>query len=186
MQTWQIIVAVVVIVIIGAILAWLFARRRRTQQLSERFGPEYQRTIDESGDRREAERDLSTREKAVHEMDLQPLSADQRDRYGRDWRKAQADFVDDPPRAIGEADRLVGEVMRERGYPMGDFDQQAADVSVNHPTVVSDYRAAHAIAGRQADGDDVSTEELRQAMVHYRSLFDDLLETQQEQETVRT
>jgi hypothetical protein len=115
-----------------------------------------------------------------------PLGADQRDRYGRDWRKVQADFVDDPPGAIGEADRLVAEVMRERGYPMGDFDQQAADVSVDHPTVVSEYRVAHAIAGRQADGEDVSTEDLRQAMMHYRSLFDDLLETQPEGEAVRT
>jgi hypothetical protein len=178
MQPWQIVVALAVILVAGGTLAWFFARRRRTQELSQQFGPEYRRAVEERGDRDAAERELATRQKRVAEMEIRSLAAEQRDRYARDWRQVQADFVDDPPGAIGAADRLVAEVMGERGYPMGDFEQRAADVSVNHPTVVADYRAAHAIAGRQANGDEVSTEELRQAMVHYRSLFDDLLETQ--------
>lgn len=182
MQPWQIIAALAVILVVGGALAWFFARRRRSQQLSEHFGPEYHRAVEQRGDQGAAEEELATRQKRVAEMEIRPLGAEQQERYARDWRAVQASFVDDPTGAIAEADRLVTEVMGERGYPMADFEQRAADVSVNHPTVVADYRAAHAIAGRQASGDEVSTEELRQAMVHYRSLFNDLLETQQVRE----
>lgn len=186
MQTWQIVAAVVVVVLIGALLAWLFARRQRSRQLAERFGPEYARTVETTGDRGAAERELAARQERMAEVQISELAPAQRERHAAEWDRVQAEFVDDPAGAVAEADRLVAQVMAERGYPMGDFEQRAADVSVNHATVVADYRDAHAIAQRQARGE-ASTEELRQAMVHYRSLFADLLgDRAQTKETVQT
>lgn len=178
MQLWQIaLIVVVAIVVIGAVV-WMMNQRNRTEHLTERYGPEYQRTLEATGDKREAERELQDREERVKEYEIKPLSPEQRDRYVAKWKETQADFVDDPSGAIAQADSLVQDVMGERGYPVGDFEQRSADISVDHPHVVEEYRAAHTIAERHANGG-VETEDLRQAMVHYRALFDDLLETDQ-------
>ena len=178
MQLWQIaLIVVVAIVVIGAVV-WMMNQRNRTEHLTERYGPEYQRTVEATGDKREAERELQDREERVKEYEIKPLSPEQRDRYVVKWKETQADFVDDPSGAIAQADSLVQDVMGERGYPVGDFEQRSADISVDHPHVVEEYRAAHTIAERHANGG-VETEDLRQAMVHYRALFDDLLETDQ-------
>lgn len=177
MELWQIaLIVIAAIVLIGA-LAVMMNQRKRTEHLTERYGPEYQRTLEATGDKREAERELQDREERVKEYEIKPLSAEQRDRYVAKWKETQAEFVDDPSGAISQADALVQDVMGERGYPMGDFEQRSADVSVDHPHVVEEYRAAHAIAERHANNGGVETEDLRQAMVHYRTLFDDLLET---------
>lgn len=177
MELWEIaLIVIAAIVLIGA-LAVMMNQRKRTEHLTERYGPEYQRTLEATGDKREAERELQDREERVKEYEIKPLSAEQRDRYVAKWKETQAEFVDDPSGAISQADALVQDVMGERGYPMGDFEQRSADVSVDHPHVVEEYRAAHAIAERHANNGGVETEDLRQAMVHYRALFDDLLET---------
>lgn len=177
METWQIIVIVVaVLVVTGAILAWTSTRRQRTERLTEQYGPEYQRVVESAGDQRAAERELDARHQRVQGYEIRALSPEERDRYGASWKETQAHFVDDPSSAISQADLLVQEVMRARGYPMVDFEQRAADVSVDHPHVVEEYRAAHEVAERHAAGG-VETEELRQAMVHYRTLFEELLET---------
>jgi hypothetical protein len=178
MELWQIArIVIAAIVVVGAV-AWTMNQRKRTEHLTERYGPEYQRTVETAGDKREAERELEAREERVKQYEIKPLSPGQRDRYLAKWRETQAEFVDDPSAAIAEADTLVQDVMGERGYPMGDFDQRSADISVDHPHVVEEYRAAHVIAERHATGG-VETEDLRQAMVHYRALFDDLLETEE-------
>jgi hypothetical protein len=177
MELWQIaLIVLIALVVIGAVV-WMMTQRRRTEHLTERYGPEYQRTLETTGDKREAERELEAREERVKEYEIKPLSAGQRDRYMAKWKETQAEFVDDPSGAISQADSLVQDVMGERGYPMGDFDQRSADISVDHPQVVEEYRAAHQIAQRHANGG-AETEDLRQAMVHYRTLFDDLLETE--------
>jgi hypothetical protein len=181
MELWQIAVIVIAAIVVVGAVAWAMNQRRRTEHLTERYGPEYQRTLEATGDKREAERELQDREERVKEYEIKPLSAEQRDRYVAKWKETQAEFVDDPSGAIAKADTLVEDVMGERGYPMGDFDQRSADVSVDHPHVVEEYRAAHAIAERHANGG-VETEDLRQAMVHYRALFDDLLETNEADE----
>lgn len=165
----------VAVLAIGAVVAYSLMQRRRTERLTERFGPEYQRTVEETGGQREAERELEARQRRVEGLEIRRLSADERAAYLGRWKETQARFVDDPPGAISGADMLVQEVMRERGYPMTDFEQRAADISVDHPHVVAEYRAAHAVTERDAT-DGVETEDLRQAMVHYRALFDDLLE----------
>lgn len=169
---WVAVVAVVVIVAIAAYFLW---QKRRTDQLKERFGPEYDRTVDEYGDRRKAEPELLARERRVKRFQITSLSDEERGRFADAWRSVQAHFVDDPGAAVAEADELVGRVMQARGYPVTDFEQQAADVSVDHPEVVSNYRAAHDIALQHGRGE-ADTEDLRQAMVHYRALFEELLE----------
>ena len=175
METWQIAV-IVVAVLVAVAIAWIAVQRQRTDRLTKQYGPEYQRTVESAGDQREAERELDARQKRVKGFEIRALSTDERDRYLARWKESQAQFVDDPPGAISQADMLVQEVMLARGYPMVDFEQRTADVSVDHPHVVEEYRAAHNIAERHATGG-VETEDLRQAMVHYRALFDDLLET---------
>jgi hypothetical protein len=178
MELWMIVViAVIVIAAVGvALYAW--NRNRRTQELSGRFGPEYRRAVEETGDRSAAERELQQRQERVQQMEIRSLPAEERERYAQEWRTVQARFVDDPSGAISLADRLVEEVMQARGFDTGaDFDQKAADVSVHHAQVVSEYRKAHDIAERHA-ATGVETEELRQAMVHYRAVFDDLLEVE--------
>jgi hypothetical protein len=172
---WIIIIAVVAVVVLAAIAATL-GRRRRSEHLQERFGPEYERSVADRGDQRAAERELADRERKREKLDIVPLSADARSRYAESWRTVQARFVDDPSGAVVEADRLVTDVMRERGYPIDDFDQRAADISVDHPDVVENYRAAHEIYLTQEQGE-AGTEDLRQAFVHYRALFEELLET---------
>ena len=173
------VVIVLVIALIAAIGAavWLYMRNRKTETLQQRFGPEYDRALSEHRDQRKAERELEDRAERVERLNIRALSRDERERFAARWQAVQAQFVDDPTRATDEADRLVGEVMETRGYPVGDFEQRAADVSVNHPTVVEHYRAAHAIALQNSRGD-ADTEQLRQALVHFRALFDDLLEVE--------
>jgi hypothetical protein len=170
-----VILAIVVIALIVAVLV-LVMRQRQSQQLQKGFGPEYDRTIEErGGDRREAEAELRARRERRQQFEIRPLDPAAREAYADRWRTAQRRFVDQPGPAVGEADQLVMEVMRERGYPVADeFEQRAADVSVDHPVVVEHYRAAHAISVR-ATGGEAGTEDLRQAMVHFRALFDELL-----------
>ena len=176
MQNQVVLIVVIVVVIAVAVAVWLYTQKRRTQNLKERFGPEYDRTVRETDNRGRAEAELQKRERRVEQLDIRPLSASEREAFAERWRSAQAQFVDDPGGAIKEADRLVGEAMQARGYPVGDFEQRAADISVDHPGVVANHRAAHEIALRNERGE-ADTEALRKAMVHYRALFEDLLET---------
>lgn len=169
------VVAVVLVLVIGAAAAWYFLVYRPRMHLRERFGPEYERAVVDIGNRRRAERELEHREERVRSLDIRPLAPEQRARFADHWRRVQARFVDAPTDAIRDADSLVSDVMQARGYPVGDFDQRAADISVDHPRVVENYRDARAIAQRSSRGE-ASTEDLRQAMVHYRALFEDLLE----------
>jgi hypothetical protein len=166
---------IVLLVVVGAV-AWVLMQRRRSDQLRERFGAEYQRTVSELGDRQRAEAELAEREKRVSQFDMRRLSQQEFERFSQTWRATEARFVDEPVAAIKEAERLVVDLMRSRGYPIGDFEQRAADISVDHPHVVENYRAARAIAIMNERGE-ADTEQLRQAMVHYRALFEDLLET---------
>jgi hypothetical protein len=177
MPTWGwIVIAIAAVVVIGAI-AWSAYRARQRRGLQERFGSEYDRTVADSPNRREAEAELTEREKRREELNIRPLDQRSRDRYTSQWKNAQERFVDDPEAAVTDADRLIQEVMRERGYPVEDFEQRATDVSVDHPEVVLNYRAAHEIS-RDNDRGKASTEDLRKAMVHYRALFTELLETE--------
>lgn len=169
-----IIVVAIVLIAAAAIALYVLTQRRRTQDLRETFGGEYDRTVGEAGSRRRAESELAARRKRVEALEIRELSPDERSRYADAWESVQADFVDDPKRAIAKSDRLVSDVMQRRGYPMGDFERRAADVSVDHAGVIEHYREAHAIAQAQARGQ-ASTEDLRQAMIHYRALFEDLL-----------
>ena len=164
---------VLVIVVLLALSGWLLYERRRTSDLRSTFGPEYGRAVEDAGSRRAAEAELQDRKQRVEALEIHPLSPDERERFAPRWRDVQAAFVDEPRQAVEEADRLIGEVMQARGYPMADFDQRVADVSVEHAAVVDHYRAAHEIATQR--GDEPDTEALREAMVHYRALFDDLL-----------
>jgi hypothetical protein len=162
------------------IIAFVLVRKRQTDELRGKFGPEYERLVREHGDPRQAESELSERVERVKQLHIKPISPEDHDRFAEAWRSDQARFVDDPQGAVMEADRLVADLMQVRGYPVGDFEQRAADVSVDHPHVVQNYRVAHDIAVRQQRGE-ASTEDLRVAMVHYRALFDDLLDaTEQE------
>ena len=185
MDTWVWIVIAIAAVVVVGLVVWTALRSRRTRTLREGFGPEYDRTVAEAPSKREAEAELDERRKRREELDIRPLSPGARERYVETWRETQARFVDDPAGAIGEADTLIQEVMRERGYPVENFDQRAADLSVDHPDVVSNYRAAHGISVAHERGK-ASTEDLRQALIHYRSLFDELLETRGEGETAET
>jgi hypothetical protein len=176
-----ILVAVLVVLAAGAVL--YAARERRTRRLREGFGPEYQRTMAQRGDRRAAESELREREKRRDQFEIRQLDRDVRDDYADRWRVAQRRFVDQPVSAVGEADGLVTEVMRARGYPVDDdFEHRAADVSVDHPDVVEHYRKAHDISVRTTRGE-TGTEDLRQAMVHFRALFADLLDRDAHVET---
>lgn len=156
-------------------IALMYFMRRRSKGLRAHFGPEYDRLIDEKGSRRRAEAELGQREKRVKQLSIRPLPRDVSARYVRKWNEQQARFVDEPKAAVVGADRLVEEVMKERGYPVGEFEQRAADVSVDHPRVVENYRAAHEIALRDQRGQ-ASTDDLRAAMLHYRELFRELLD----------
>lgn len=177
MDNPMIIILVVAIVAALAIIAaaWMFMQKKRTEQLQSRFGPEYQRMVETDGDRRRAEAVLLERQKRIEKLDIRPLSAEDQRRFEQAWIREQARFVDDPKGAVAEADQLIGQAMRARGYPVGDFEQRAADISVDHPMVVENYRIAHDIALRDRRNE-AETEDLRKAMVHYRSLFEDLLE----------
>jgi hypothetical protein len=177
MPTWGWILVAVGAAVVLALIAYGAFRTRRRKDLQDTFGPEYERTVADAPTRREAESDLLERRKRHEEFDIRPLSPGAREGYVRLWEKTQARFVDDPEGAINEADDLIQQVMRERGYPVEDFDQRAADLSVDHGDVVEHYREGHAIARRNVRGE-AETEELRQAMKHYRALFDDLVESE--------
>jgi hypothetical protein len=173
---WVLIAIVVVVAVIAVVAGMFISRRRRSARLQEHFGPEYDRTVGELGEQRAAEAELLQREKKRKKLDIIELTPEQRQEHAATWQKVQADFVDDPQDAVGRAERLVTRVMRERGYPIDDFDHRAADISVDHPDIVENYRSAHAIYQSQHN-EDISTEDARQAFVHYRALFDRLLGT---------
>ncbi len=172
----SVIALIVTLAIVAVAVCWIVIRKRRSDHLRKRFGPEYDRMTREHGNQRRAEAALETREKRVERLHIHPLTQKDRDHFVQAWLADQARFVDDPKGAVTEADRLVGEVMKARGYPVSDFEQRVADISVDHPHVVENYRAAAEIAERHRQGE-ATTEDLRQAMVYYRELFDDLLET---------
>jgi len=174
MTTETIIILILVAAIVIGAVVWYFARRQRSDRLRERFGPEYDRTVDKMRSQDRAEAELSRREKRLRNYTIVALPATEQARYREEWLATQARFVDRPESAVADAHRLVQEVMRRCGYPLADFEQSAADLSVDHPHVVENYRAANRIAQR-GQGSAVSTEELREALVHYRALFEDLL-----------
>jgi hypothetical protein len=184
-QTILIILGVVILLILGLGGGWYFGTQRRSRELRQRFGQEYDYTVREVGDKKKAEEELQARRQRVESLNLRTLGEDERQRFNDSWKSVQAQFVDQPAEAVGEADRLVQEVMMARGFPVSDFEQRAADVSVLYPDLVHDYRAARQIADRNERGE-ADTEDLRQAMVHYRALFEELLETRDREVEGRT
>lgn len=179
MPTWSwIVIAVValVIVLLAVIVGVSMMRQKRSERLREQFGPEYEHAVETAGGQRAAERELLARERKHNKLKISDLSPESRARYVEAWGVTQAGFVDDPSKSVGEADRLVTEVMRERGYPIDDFEQRAADISVDHPKVVEHYRAAHILHLAQDQGE-IGTEAQREAIVHYRALFEQLVGT---------
>jgi hypothetical protein len=173
----MIIIVVVVLVIVGAIYGVVSSQRKRSQKLHDHFGPEYEHTVQATGDEKKAQNELVERQKHVEALDIRPLTAPEHDHYVASWAAVQSKFVDEPGQAIIDADQLIIEVMQLRAYPVADFDQRAADISVNYPALVSNYRAAREIANKNKL-QQANTEELRQAMIYYRSLFEELLGTE--------
>ena len=177
-QTWMMLAAVVAVILV-ALGTWFYIRKKQSQKqshkLQERFGPEYDRTVNEYGSRTKGESELKAREKRVERLEILPLAPSEAARFSEAWRSLQGRFIDNPKGVVVQAEQLVRELMEKRGYPMGDFERRAGDISVDHPDVVANYRSAQAIAGRDQRGA-ADTEELRKAVVHYRALFDELLE----------
>ena len=174
MPAWAWIVIIVLAIVVVASIVWMLMKQRRREALRGRFGPEYDRTVRERDSRRAAESELQDRERRREELEIRQLAPVARARYADEWGGVQAKFVDDPGTAVLDANGLVLRVMGDRGYPMEEFEQRAADISVDHPDVVENYRAAYRIVVLDGDGR-AGTEDLRQAMVHYRSLFEELL-----------
>ena len=180
---WIIVAGVVVFALI-AVAAWLFSQKKKqSERLQHRFGSEYGRTVGELGGRTKAEAELKAREKRVEQLTITPLAPAEAARFSQAWSALQGRFVDNPKGVVVQADQLVRELMLKRGYPMGDFERRAADISVDHPAVVEHYRAAQAIAARDERGE-ADTEELRKAVVHYRVLFDEMLEVREGKQEV--
>jgi hypothetical protein len=173
--TYTIIAVLLVLAITGAILGPIFFRRKQSKQIQDHFGPEFDHTVETLGDEKKAIIELDERQKHVQTLEIRSLSTIERDRYLIDWKAVQSKFVDEPGQAIVDAGRLIIEVMQVRNYPVSDFDQRAADISVNYPELVSNYRAAREIAMKNEEHL-ADTEELRQALIYYRSLFEELLE----------
>jgi hypothetical protein len=169
---------IIAVIVLAAVIVWLVLDRRKSMHLKSRFGPEYDRTLSETGNRRRAEHELERREHRVERLNIRPLSAAEHERFLAAWQADQARFVDDPAGAVTEADRLVQHVMKTRGYPVTDFDQRVEDISVDHPHLVQNYRSARELVGKHQRGE-ASTEDLRRALVYYRGLFDELLEVQE-------
>lgn len=166
--------AIIGLLVVAALVLWFLYRHRRTAALRDRFGEdEYERTLETRGSRGKAEADLIEREKRVHKLDIRPLGPAERERFTADWHNARERFVDDPGAAVGEADRVLGQVMAARGFPVKDFDERYETLTVDHPEVARHYRAGHDLALKQESGE-ATTEELRQAMIHYEALFDKL------------
>jgi hypothetical protein len=174
----QIIITIAVVVVVGLVFIaiWQYSRKRRTQKLRTQFGSaEYTRAVTEGGSQQKAEAVLDARAARVEKLHIKPRAPDDRARFIESWAKLQARFVDGPGSAVTDADQLLGDVMSTRGYPVSDFEQRAADISVDHPLVLENYRAAHQYALRQSNGD-TNTEDLRQAIIHYRTLFEELVD----------
>jgi hypothetical protein len=174
-NTITIVIAVIVLLVLGGLLGMVFTRRQRTKRLQERFGPEYERTVREVGDQRRAEEELEARLDHVKALEIRPLSAQETERFTHEWQSAQAEFVDEPLAALQKANQLIKEVMSTKGYPVDDFEQRSGDISVDYPDLVIDYRELRAIATK-GDDEAVTTEEMRQAMVHARALFENLVQ----------
>lgn len=173
----EIVIIVVVAIVVLAAAGYFYMssqNKKRTDDLRGRFGPEYEKTVVDTGDRKHAEAELQERERRVSKMDIRSLSETQRQDYAEQWRSIQARFVDNPAGAMNDADTLVNQVMTARGYPMGEWEARSADISVDHPQVVANYRAARAVSDKN-DAGEANTEDQRQAIVHYRALFDELL-----------
>jgi hypothetical protein len=172
---WILVAAAAIVVAVSVVVAASMMRfRTTTKRLKQHYGPEYERLVDETGSEKGAVRELTTRQRKRDKLDIVPLTPSALSDFTARWQEVQAGFVDNPATAVGVADRLVTEVMRQRGYPVDDFDRRAADISVDHPQIVDDYRAAHGIHLSEQHAD---TEQQRQAFVHYRALFEKLLET---------
>jgi LPXTG-motif cell wall-anchored protein len=179
-----IIVAGVAVIALLALAAWFFYRKKKqSERLQQRFGPEYGRTVGELGGRTKAESELKAREERVEHLTITPLAPAEAARFSQAWNALQGRFIDNPKGVVVQADQLVRELMLKRGYPMVDFERRAADISVDHPSVVEHYRAAQAIAARDERGE-ADTEELRKAVVHYRVLFDEMLEVRDAKQEV--
>ena len=181
-QTWIILAAVVALALIS-VGAWFFYRKKQSHKLQERFGPEYDRTVNELGSRTKGESDLKAREKRVDQLEIIPLAPPEAARFSEAWHALQGRFVDNPKGVVVQAEQLVRELMEKRGYPMGDFERRAGDISVDHPDVVANYRSAQAIAVRDQRGS-ADTEDMRKAVVHYRALFDELLEVREPRQEI--
>jgi len=181
MQTW----AIAILVLIALIaVGFILMRHRQSRHLRERFGPEYGRVVDAHGNQTKAEAELRARERRVQRFKIVPLAPGEAARFGVQWDDLQARFVDDPKAVVAQADKLVRELMAKRGYPMADFERQTADLSVDHPAVLENYRAAHAIVVLNERGE-ASTEQLRKAVVYYRELFDELLDVTHERKVIK-
>ena len=180
-DTTTIIIVAVLFLVIGGLLAMAVMRFQRTRRLRDRFGPEYDRTLERAGDRRRVEDELEARLAHVQNLNIRALTAEEVNRFALEWQATQTEFVDQPLASVRKADRLIQDVMRTRGYPVEDFEQRAADISVDYPDVVINYRELHEIATR-GEREKVSTEEMRQAMVHGRELFERLVQSQTDTE----
>ena len=172
-NTTTLIIVAVLALVVGGLLGMAVMRAQRTKRLKDRFGPEYEHTMERAGDKRHAERELEERIEHVHQLNIRPLSEEEVNRYSLEWQETQREFVDEPLASLQKADRLIREVMKARGYPVEDFEQRVADISVDYPELVSDYRGMHRIAIKEKGN--VDTEEMRQAMVHGRALFENLI-----------
>jgi hypothetical protein len=184
-QTWIILAAAVALGLV-AIGAWFYRKKqsqKRSHRLQEHFGPEYDRTVNELGSRTKGESELKAREKRVERLEIFPLAPSEAARFSEAWHALQGRFVDNPKGVVVQAEQLVRELMEKRGYPMGDFERRAGDISVDHPDVVANYRSAQAIALRDQKGT-ADTEELRKAVVHYRALFDELLQVREPRQEI--
>jgi hypothetical protein len=175
-DVWIWVPIAVAIVVVLLLVAFAVRKRQQDKAVQKQFGPEYERTVAETGSHRQAVSELRERAERRQQLEIRPLDPAAAHGYDQSWQGAQSAFVDYPGEAIRRADSLIAQVMQKRGYPVEDFEQRAADISVDHPAVVDNYRAAHAIALANAEGN-ATTEDLRQAMVHYRALFEELLET---------
>jgi len=183
-NTTTLILVAVVFLVLGGLLAMAVTRFQRSRRLRDRFGPEYERTVKQVGDKRHAEEELEARLAHVQSLDIRPLTAEEVNRFALEWQAIQAEFVDSPLAAVQKANRLIREVMGARGYPVEDFEQRAADISVDHPELVTHYRELHAIA-KKGETERISTEEMRQAMVHGRDVFENLVQPDRNVEETR-
>jgi len=177
------ILAAVIFLVLGGLLVMAVTRFQQTKRLKDRFGPEYDRMVNEVGDKRQVESELQARLAHVENLTIRPLTAEEVNRFALEWQSTQTEFVDEPLASLQKADRLIREVMKAKGYPVEEFEQRAADISVDYPDLVTDYRGLHLIAVKE-DDDEVSTEEMRQAMVHGRALFENLVRKETDEEVI--